>query len=115
MYHCYERHAKFGINIHTYSPDDPEFLTCDDLPPCHQVSIPEDSTGLKLTLYQYQTCPFCCKVRAFLDYYGISYDLIEVNPVIRKEVKWSTYKKVPVIVAETPQGWQVSSRVRGLF
>lgn len=24
-----------------------------------------------VTLYQYQTCPFCCKTRAFLDYYGI--------------------------------------------
>ncbi|XP_043215213.1 prostaglandin E synthase 2-like isoform X1 [Amphibalanus amphitrite] len=75
-------------------------------PPSKRVSIPGDNTGLKLTLYQYQTCPFCCKVRAFLDYYGISYDLIEVNPVLRKEVKWSSYKKVPVVVAETPQGWQ---------
>lgn len=35
--------------------------------------------GVKLTLYQYVTCPFCCKVRAFLDYKGINYDIVEVR------------------------------------
>jgi len=68
--------------------------------------VPGDDSGLTLTLYQYQTCPFCCKVRAFLDYYGISYDVIEVNPVLRKELKWSAYKKVPVVVAELSEGGQ---------
>lgn len=28
-----------------------------------QVVSPVDTTGLKLTLFQYQTCPFCCKVK----------------------------------------------------
>jgi microsomal prostaglandin-E synthase 2 len=54
--------------------------------------------GVKFTLFQYQTCPFCCKVRAFLDYYGISYDVIEVNPVLRQQLKFSKYKKVPILV-----------------
>ena len=54
-----------------------------------------DLNGLKFTLYQYQTCPFCCKTRVFLDYYGISYDVVEVNSVKRTEIKWSKYKKVP--------------------
>ncbi|XP_065161734.1 prostaglandin E synthase 2 [Atheta coriaria] len=58
-----------------------------------------DTSGLKLTLFQYQTCPFCCKVRAFLDYYGISYDVVEVDPVLRQATKWSTYKKVPILLA----------------
>ncbi len=39
-----------------------------------------------LVLFQYRTCPFCCKVRAFLDFYGINYDIIEVNSVTRKQV-----------------------------
>ncbi len=44
---------------------------------------------------KYRTCPFCCKVRAFLDYYGINYDVIEVNSVTRKQLKWSKeYRKV---------------------
>lgn len=31
-------------------------------PVSFQITSPLDSTGLKLTLFQYQTCPFCCKV-----------------------------------------------------
>ena len=56
--------------------------------------------GLKLSLYQYQTCPFCTKVRTYLDYKGISYDVVEVNSVKRKEMKWSKYKKVPVLLIQ---------------
>merc|ERR1712079_290555 len=56
--------------------------------------------NFKITLFQYQTCPFCCKARAFLDYFGLAYDVIEVNSVMRKEVKWSQYKKVPIVVVE---------------
>lgn len=71
-----------------------------------QVVYPVDTTGLKLTLFQYQTCPFCCKVRVFLDYYGISYDVVEVDPVLRREISWSSYKKVPILVANTGDGFQ---------
>uniref|UniRef100_A0A1A8EPB5 Prostaglandin E synthase 2-like n=1 Tax=Nothobranchius korthausae TaxID=1143690 RepID=A0A1A8EPB5_9TELE len=56
--------------------------------------------GLKLTLYQYKTCPFCSKVRAFLDYYGLEYDIVEVNPVMRQEIKWSSYRKVPILMVD---------------
>ncbi|CAI5449747.1 unnamed protein product [Caenorhabditis angaria] len=57
-----------------------------------------DRSNLKLRLYQYETCPFCCKVRAFLDYYGFSYEIVEVNPVTRSQIKFSTdYKKVPIV------------------
>lgn len=45
------------------------------------------------------------QVRATLDFLGISYDIIEVNPVLRSQIKWSkTYKKVPILVVQTPQG-----------
>lgn len=54
--------------------------------------------GLNLTLYQYKTCPFCSKVRAFLDYQGLPYEIVEVNPVMRQEIKWSTYRKVPILM-----------------
>ena len=64
--------------------------------------VDTDNTGLKLTLYQYQTCPFCCKVRAVLDYHGFSYDVIEVNSITKKQLKWSAYPKVPVLIAEMP-------------
>ncbi|KAL3283747.1 hypothetical protein HHI36_017916 [Cryptolaemus montrouzieri] len=61
--------------------------------PSRKIRYTDDTSNLKLTLFQYQTCPFCCKVRAFLDYYGISYDVIEVDPVLRQSIKWSPYKK----------------------
>ena len=58
------------------------------------------SQNMKITLFQYQTCPFCCKARAFLDYFGLSYEVVEVNSVMRTQVKWSKYKKVPIVVVE---------------
>lgn len=57
-------------------------------------------------LFQYPTCPFCCKVRAFLDYYGISYDVVEVDPVLRTQTKWTTYRKVPILLAKVEDGYQ---------
>jgi len=72
--------------------------------PARQIRNSADTTGLKLTLFQYQTCPFCCKARAFLDYFGFNYDVIEVNSVMRTQMKWSSYKKVPTLVIETADG-----------
>ncbi|KAJ1133748.1 hypothetical protein NDU88_000224 [Pleurodeles waltl] len=54
---------------------------------------------LPLTLYQYQTCPFCSKVRAFLDYHKVPHEIVEVNPVLRSEIKFSSYRKVPILRA----------------
>ncbi|KOC63967.1 Prostaglandin E synthase 2 [Habropoda laboriosa] len=75
------------------------------VPVSRKVVSPVDTTELKLTLFQYQTCPFCCKVRAFLDYYGISYDIVEVDPVLRKEISWSSYKKVPILLTQVESGY----------
>lgn len=72
--------------------------------PAREISVPSDHSGLKLVLYQYPTCPFCCKVRAFLDYYGLSYDVVEVDPVLRTQMKWSEYKKVPILLAGIGDG-----------
>ncbi|XP_076949296.1 uncharacterized protein LOC143621894 [Bidens hawaiensis] len=49
-----------------------------------------------VVLYQYQACPFCNKVKAFLEYYDIPYKIVEVNPMNKKEIKWSDYRKVPI-------------------
>ena len=67
------------------------------------------SDAKEVVLYQYATCPFCNKVRrewlrhvawwsrdaplqlkAFLDYHKIPYKVVEVNPLTKKELKWST-------------------------
>lgn len=41
-----------------------------------------------------------------MDYYGISYDVVEVNPVLRKEIGWSSYKKVPILLTKVEEGYQ---------
>jgi len=65
-----------------------------------KIISPTDKHGLDLRLYQYQTCPYCSKVRAVLDYYGFSYEVVEVNPVTRSQLKFTNgYRKVPVLTS----------------
>ncbi|KAL0041485.1 hypothetical protein WJX79_005084 [Trebouxia sp. C0005] len=63
---------------------------------------PTNLKGLpkEIILYQYEVCPFCCKVKAFLDYNQIPYRTVEVSPLYKKELKWSEHKKVPVAVLD---------------
>lgn len=42
-------------------------------------------------------------VSAFLDYHDIQYKVVEVNPISKKEIKWSDYKKVPILVVDGEQ------------
>jgi microsomal prostaglandin-E synthase 2 len=56
-----------------------------------------------IVLYQYETCPFCNKLRAYLDYWRIPYKVVEVNPVGKKELKFSSYRKVPILVVNGTQ------------
>jgi hypothetical protein len=39
-------------------------------------------------------------IAAFLDYHDIAYKVVEVNPMGKKEIKWSEYKKVPILVVD---------------
>nr|CAG4640979.1 EOG090X08KD [Eulimnadia texana] len=71
-----------------------------------QIINDDDKSGLHLTLYQYQACPFCTKVRSYLDFAGVSYDVVEVNPVTKKQLMWSQYKKVPIVIASLKEGHQ---------
>nr|CAB58343.1 hypothetical protein [Drosophila erecta] len=65
---------------------------------------PKDTSGLDIVLFQFQTCPFCCKVRAFLDYMGISYSVVEVDAVLRQDIRWSSVKKVPMVLIRQQDG-----------
>lgn len=73
-----------------------------------QIINESDKSNLQLVLFQYQTCPFCCKVRAYLDARGISYEIVEVDAVLRQAIKWSGYKKVPILLAKVDGGYQVN-------
>lgn len=65
--------------------------------------MPTDLVPKEVVLYQYEACPFCNKVKAFLDYYDIPYKVVEVNPINKKEIKWSDYKKVPILMVDGEQ------------
>ena len=40
---------------------------------------------------------------ALLDYHDIPYKVVEVNPLSKKEIKWSEYKKVPILMVDGEQ------------
>lgn len=53
-----------------------------------------------VTLYQFELCPYCHKVRAGLELKGISYRKVEVNPMNKKELPKlpeGAPRKVPVL------------------
>ena len=75
-----------------------------DVPIMRKIVNPNDKTGLDIILFQFQTCPFCCKVRSFLDFSGLSYSVVEVDAVLRQSIKWSTSKKVPTMLARCSDG-----------
>lgn len=45
----------------------------------------------------------CLSIVAFLDYNKIPYKIVEVNPISKKEIKWSDYKKVPILTVDGEQ------------
>jgi len=58
-----------------------------------------------LVLYQFTLSPYCIKVRRILDYKGLPYDTVEVNPFARGIVrKLSGQGRVPVLVDGTADG-----------
>uniref|UniRef100_A0A7S3PJH7 Prostaglandin E synthase 2 n=1 Tax=Aplanochytrium stocchinoi TaxID=215587 RepID=A0A7S3PJH7_9STRA len=64
----------------------------------NKIIVPE-----KMILYQYEVCPFCNKVKAFLEYNDINYERVEVNPLSKKEIAFSDYKMVPFAVIDGVQ------------
>lgn len=40
-------------------------------------------------LFQYEVCPYCCSVKAYLDAHGVAYATTEVNPLNKAEIKAS--------------------------
>ena len=77
----------------------------------------------KVTLYQYDVqASLCNKVKAMLDFHGVPYDVVEVNPLTKSEMAFSKeYKKVLVLVVDGTQinnsarscaGWKIARRRR---
>ncbi len=50
-----------------------------------------------ITLYQFQSCPFCSKVRSLLNHIEEPFEIVEVSPLGMKELDFTDHKKVPVL------------------
>lgn len=70
---------------------------------CESVDQPKLPVQDGLVLFQYAPCPFCNKVRIFMDYHCIPYSKVEVEPLRKKQLSWSEYKKVPVLLVNGEQ------------
>ncbi len=60
--------------------------------------FPEQVIEGKPTLYSFQSCPFCFKVRALLGSRGIPFSEVEVEPLKKAQLEWSEWDAVPVFV-----------------
>ena len=60
--------------------------------------VPERVVDGLPTMYCFETCPFCFKVKALLGSRGIEYSKVEVDPTFKTQLKWSEWGKVPVFV-----------------
>lgn len=107
----YKRYASIGPMPATLLKQDTmQLSSLPQIKPTAQIRGPT-KLNFNLTLFQYCSCPFCCKTRTFLDYFGVSYDIVEVNPVLRQQLKWSEkYKKVPVLLAYTSKSHDSESK-----
>ncbi len=59
-----------------------------------------------VTLYQFELCPFCHKVKAALEVKGIPFRKVEVNPMTKKELpelETNVRRKVPVLEIDGKQ------------
>ncbi len=60
--------------------------------------VPERIVNDIPTMYCFETCPFCFKVKALLGSRGIEYSKVEVDPTFKTQLKWSEWDRVPVYV-----------------
>ena len=76
--------------------------TLASLPPASAYSPAPPLPGPpSVVLYQYESCPFCNKVRAYLDWRRIPYTVVEVDPLFKAALSFSSaYKKVPIAAVD---------------
>jgi len=67
---------------------------------------------MKARLFQFQTSPFCAKVRKILDYKGIDYEIVEVDYLDRKELlATSSQIMVPALTLDSGETIVDSERI----
>mmetsp|Transcript_18209 Transcript_18209/g.30539 ORF Transcript_18209/g.30539 Transcript_18209/m.30539 type:complete len:293 (-) Transcript_18209:78-956(-) len=68
---------------------------------CATAKNVETLSNAKPVVYQYLICPFCNRVKSYLDFCGIEYETVEVNPLTKGEIDFpTTAKKVPIAIID---------------
>lgn len=66
---------------------------------------------LKIHVYQYESCPYCAQIRAYLDYFGFSYTLTEVDAYEKAELSaFTKARMLPIVSIEdrvSKQRWNL--------
>jgi hypothetical protein len=56
---------------------------------------------LKIKLFQYETCPLSSQLRSYLDYFSFNYEIVEVDPITKNELKSISKRvSVPLVILE---------------
>jgi microsomal prostaglandin-E synthase 2 len=65
-----------------------------------QRMVPTHVLQHRFLLYQYEICPFCAKVKGLMDFYGVPYSTVEVNPLNKQELRSVSFfqRKVPFAI-----------------
>ena len=63
-----------------------------------EILVPDRVVDGLPTMYCFETCPFCFKVKALLGSRDIEYSKVEVDPTFKTQLKWSEWSAVPVFV-----------------
>lgn len=68
---------------------------------------------LSIHVYQYESCPYCSQIRAYLDYFGFSYKLTEVDSYSKNEItKFKGARSLPIVVIKdkiTKKKWHLTN------
>ena len=64
----------------------------------------DDRTTTEVSLYQYKICPFSNIAKTVLTHQQVPFRSIEVNPLTKAELKFSSdYRKVPIVKSDNQQ------------
>lgn len=81
-----------GVSVHQFVRQSCSAPAAPEAPPLPEIDI---------LLYQYSICPFCHIIRANLDYLGVPYRTIEVNPLSQAEISFvEKPRKVPIVLLD---------------
>lgn len=56
---------------------------------------------LAIHVYKYESCPYCSQILSYLDYFGFSYYVTEVDSYSKEELtKFTKARQLPIVVFE---------------